>query len=42
MKKIDRVLVEEAKIYVSEILTHELSEKCLFHTINHTLDGTAT
>ena len=38
MKKIDRVLVEEAKIYVSEILTHELSEKCLFHTINHTLE----
>jgi len=38
MKKIDDVLVEEAKLYVSKLLTHELSEKCLFHTISHTLE----
>jgi predicted metal-dependent HD superfamily phosphohydrolase len=30
--------VNEAKEYVSSILTNELSKKCLFHTINHTLD----
>ncbi len=28
----------EAKEYVTTLLTHELSDKCLFHTINHTLD----
>ncbi len=38
MKKIDVVLVEEAKQYVSKFLAHELSEKCLFHTISHTLE----
>ncbi len=38
MKKIDNVLVEEVKLYVSKFLEHELSEKCLFHTINHTLE----
>ena len=38
MKKIDDVLVEEVKLYVSKFLTHELSEKCLFHTISHTLE----
>ncbi len=38
MNRIDDVLVGEAKEYVASILTHELSEKCLFHTINHTLD----
>ncbi len=38
MKKIDDVLVEEAKLYVSKFLSHELSEKCLFHTISHTLE----
>jgi len=38
MKKIDDVLVEEAKQYVSILLTNELSDKCLFHTISHTLD----
>lgn len=38
MKKIDDVLVEEAKLYVSIFLSHELSEKCLFHTIGHTLE----
>ncbi len=38
MKRIDDVLVEEAKQYVSVLLTSELSDKCLFHTINHTLE----
>jgi putative nucleotidyltransferase with HDIG domain len=38
MKKIDYTLVEEAKQYVSVLLTSELSDKCLFHTINHTLE----
>lgn len=38
MKKIDDTLVEEAKQYVSVLLTSELSDKCLFHTINHTLE----
>jgi uncharacterized protein len=38
MNKIDDVLVEEAKLYVSKFLAHELSEKCLFHTISHTLE----
>ncbi|TFH39620.1 MAG: HD domain-containing protein, partial [Bacteroidia bacterium] len=38
MKKIDGALVKEVKIFVTSILTSELSDKCLFHTINHTLD----
>ena len=38
MNKIDDALVEEAKQYVTLLLTHELSDKCLFHTISHTLE----
>lgn len=38
MSKIDIALVEEAKEFVTNILTSELSENCLFHTINHTLE----
>ena len=38
MNKIDAALVEEAKEFVTRILTTELSENCLFHTINHTLE----
>ena len=38
MNKIDAALIEEAKEFVTSLLIHELSEKCLFHTINHTLD----
>lgn len=38
MMRIDDALVEEAKQYVSKLLTSELSDKCLFHTINHTLE----
>jgi len=38
MKKINTALVKEAKEFVTLILTTELSKKCLFHTINHTLD----
>ena len=38
MNRISGVLIEEAKEYVACILTYELSEKCLFHTINHTFD----
>lgn len=38
MGTIDEALVSDAKAYVSSMLTNELSEKCLFHTINHTLD----
>lgn len=38
MDRINDELIEEAKKYVGSILTHDLSEKCLFHTINHTLD----
>ena len=38
MATINEALIKEAKAYVTSILTHELSEKCLFHTINHTLD----
>ena len=38
MARIDDALVGKAKTYVSSLLTNELSEKCLFHTINHTLD----
>lgn len=38
MKNIDELLVVEAKEHVTWILTNELSENCLFHTINHTLE----
>ncbi|TFH21970.1 MAG: HD domain-containing protein, partial [Bacteroidia bacterium] len=38
MNKVDGVLVEEAREYVTLILTHELSDNCLFHTISHTLE----
>lgn len=38
MNNVDGVLVEEAREYVSLILTHELSDNCLFHTISHTLE----
>jgi predicted metal-dependent HD superfamily phosphohydrolase len=38
MEKIDDKLVEEAKEFVTVLLTHELSKNCLFHTIGHTLD----
>jgi len=38
MKLIDDALIKEAKQYISSLLTTELSENCVFHTINHTLD----
>ena len=38
MNKIDKAIVEEAKEYVTSVLTHELSDNCVFHTIQHTLD----
>jgi len=41
MKIIDDALIEEAKQYISTLLTTELSENCVFHTISHTLDVVA-
>ena len=38
MRKIDDGLIEEAKQYITTLLTTELSENCVFHTISHTLD----
>jgi predicted metal-dependent HD superfamily phosphohydrolase len=38
MNSIDDKMVEEAKQYISSVLKHDLSDKCLFHTIKHTLD----
>lgn len=38
MNKIDSALIDDAKQYVTYILTYELSDKFLFHSINHTLD----
>lgn len=38
MNKIDTRLIEEAKKLVTFNLTNELSEKCLFHTIAHTIE----
>jgi len=38
MNRIDELMVEEAREYVTRILTQELSENCLFHTISHTLE----
>jgi predicted metal-dependent HD superfamily phosphohydrolase len=41
MKKIDDALITEAKLFISALLTTELSENCVFHTIAHTLDVVA-
>jgi len=41
MKKINDALIAEAKEYISLLLTTELSENCVFHTIAHTLDVVA-
>jgi predicted metal-dependent HD superfamily phosphohydrolase len=41
MKKIDDALIAEAKTFISSLLTTELSENCVFHTIAHTLDVVA-
>lgn len=38
MKKIDDELISETREYISILLTTELSENCVFHTISHTLD----
>jgi len=38
MKKIDDELIREAREYISKLLTTELSENCVFHTLGHTLD----
>ena len=38
MGKIDDALIEEAREHVTLVLNHKLSEKCLFHTISHTLE----
>ena len=38
MKLIDDALISEAKQFISSLLTTELSENCVFHTIAHTLD----
>lgn len=38
MKMIDDRLIQEAKKYISILLTTELSENCVFHTISHTLN----
>jgi predicted metal-dependent HD superfamily phosphohydrolase len=38
MKLIDDALISETKQYISSLLTTELSENCVFHTIKHTLD----
>lgn len=38
MSKIDDRLVEETKEFVTNLLTRELSDKCMYHTLNHTLD----
>ncbi len=41
MKMIDDALIADAKQYISSLLTTELSENCVFHTIAHTLDVVA-
>jgi predicted metal-dependent HD superfamily phosphohydrolase len=41
MNNMDDALIEEARQYISTLLTTELSENCVFHTINHTLDVVA-
>jgi putative nucleotidyltransferase with HDIG domain len=38
MKMIDDALIKETKQYISTLLTTELSENCVFHTLSHTLD----
>lgn len=38
MNKIDSALINDAKEFVTHMLTHELSGKYLFHSLNHTLD----
>jgi len=38
MRALDISLVREAEIYVKDLLDKELSNDCLFHTINHTLE----
>ena len=38
MNKIEVSIVEEAKIYVSNLLDNDLSKDCLFHTKKHTMD----
>ena len=38
MKKIDAALIADAKLFISKLLTTELSENCVFHTLSHTLD----
>ena len=38
MKLIDDALITETEQYISSLLTTELSENCVFHTIKHTLD----
>ena len=38
MKLIDDTLITETEQYISSLLTTELSENCVFHTIKHTLD----
>jgi len=38
MKLIDDALIKETEQYISSLLTTELSENCVFHTIKHTLD----
>jgi uncharacterized protein len=38
MIDLNEELVKEAREYVTLILTHELSDNCLFHTLNHTLE----
>jgi len=41
MKKIEDALIEEARQFITSLLTTELSENCVFHTISHTLDVVA-
>lgn len=38
MKKITTLIVEQAKNFVLDILENQLSEKCVFHSADHTLD----
>jgi predicted metal-dependent HD superfamily phosphohydrolase len=38
MRTLDSSIIEEAEIYVRDLLDNELSEDCLFHTVKHTMD----
>jgi predicted metal-dependent HD superfamily phosphohydrolase len=38
MRELDTSIIKEAEIYVKDLLDNELSEDCLFHTIEHTMD----